>query len=415
MLPGGVSRNIVHHNPYPLFCARADGAHVQDVDGNTYLDLLGNYTALVLGHRHPAVVEATQRQLERGFAWAAASPAEAGLAGLIIERLPSAQRVRFTASGTEATMSALRAARVFTGRDLVAKFEGGYHGFHDYAMVGLHAPTDRTSDPYGPRPYAPDGIPPGVRDSMLLLPFNDPERVEALIDSHAADLAAVIVEPIMGVAGVIQPEQGFLQKLRELTSRHGIVLVFDEVMTFRLSWGGAQNLFDVTPDLTTLGKVIGGGFPVGAVCGRSDVMSVFEPPTPKVLLSGTFHAHPVTLAAGVATLETLTEEAIDDLNAQGDSIASWFRDASKQLQHPVQMTRAGSIFNFHFNGSRIPDYRSARMSDSTATRWLHLALLNEGILIGPRGIGCLSTPVTESHLETFRVAVDNAFASLGLS
>lgn len=414
VLPGGVSRNIVYHEPYPLFCSAGDGAYVEDLDGNRYLDVLGNYTALVLGHRHPAVLEALRSQLERGTAWAAATASEAVLARLLGERVPSVEQVRFTASGTEATMVALRAARAITGRPLVAKFEGGYHGLHDYAMVSLHPSSDAASgDADGrPRAIAADGIPPAVRDSVVVLPFNDPDRVEAIISSFAPELAAVIVEPVMGVAGVIPPQVGFLQALREVTSRLGILLIFDEVMTFRLGWGGAQERFGVVPDMTTFGKMIGGGLPVGAVGGSRKLMKVFDPPTPRVLLSGTFHANPMTLAAGVATLQQLTPSVIDKLNRRGDDLVAWLLSETAELSRAIQVTSAGSLFNIHFNPQAVNNYRSASLGDVETLKWLHLALLNEGVLIGPRGIGCVCTAMGDVDFERLRSAFRRAFDTL---
>ncbi len=411
VLPGGVSRNIVYHEPYPLFCNAGDGAYVEDLDGNRYLDVLGNYTALVLGHRHPAVLEAVRSQIERGTAWAAATTAEAVLATLLAQRVPSVEQARFTASGTEATMVALRAARAVTGRPLVAKFEGGYHGLHDYAMVSVHPSSDQGEpDADGrPRAIAADGIPTDVRDSVIVLPFNDHERVEAIISSFAPELAAVIVEPVMGVAGVIPPQAGFLQSLRNVTSRHGIILIFDEVMTLRLGWGGAQERFGVVPDITTFGKMIGGGFPVGAVGGSRKLMKIFDPPTPRVLLSGTFHANPVTLAAGIATLQQLTPAVIDHLNRRGEQLVAWLRAESDGLASAAQVTGVGSLFNIHFNRQEINDYRSSSLGDVETLKWLHLALLNEGILIGPRGIGCICAPMGDVDFERFRSATKRAF------
>jgi len=239
-LPAGVNRNIVHQSPYPVFIASGSGAHLTDLDGRRYLDLIGNYTAMILGHCPPAVVEAAQAQIARGTAWAAPSPEEAVLAEMILERLGSDGRLRFTASGTEATLMAIRAARAYTHRPLIAKFEGGYHGLNDYAMVSLAPAIDVAGPANHPHSVPAPGVPEMVADTVVVLPFNDPAVVEAILRERGSEIAGVIVEPVMGVAGILAPRAGFLEMLRRVTTDLGIVLIFDEVISFRLAYGGAQ-------------------------------------------------------------------------------------------------------------------------------------------------------------------------------
>lgn len=414
LLPAGVNRNIVYHGPHPLFIDRGRDAYLIDLDGNEYLDLIANYTSMILGNSAPEVASAARRQLDYGTAWVGASVAEADLAELIVERLPSAKRVRFTTSGTEASMMAIRAARAFTGRPLMAKFEGGYHGQHDYAMVSL-APDLAVAGPAShPRAVAPAGIPDGARDSMIILPFNDPAACEAILTEHGADLAGVIVEPVMGVAGTVLPADGFLRHLRDVTRRLGALLIFDEVITFRLGYGGAQALFGVTPDLTVLGKIIGGGYPIGAVAGAGEVMELFNPVRPgAITLSGTFQANPVTLAAGIAAMKRLTPEALEELNALGARLVARLRPLLGQARIPLQVNAIGSLLNLHATAEPVTDHRSSARGDREFLKWLHLALLNEGVLLSPRGMACLSLAMTEADLAHFLAAFRKALQATG--
>lgn len=412
MLPGGVNRNIVHHGPHPLFVERGEGAYLVDLDGNRYLDLVGNYTAMILGHRHPAVSAAVAAQLERGTAWANPSAAESELASRIADRLPSVERVRFTSSGTEAAMMAIRAARAHTGRPLIAKIEGGYHGLYDDALVSVSPPLDAVGPESAPAAIAPAGI---RGDATLVLPFNRPDDVRALVERHSGQLAALLVEPLLGVAGMIEPESGFLALLRELSDRHGFVLVFDEVISLRVGPGGMQEREGVRPDLTVLGKIVGGGFPIGVVGGAERIMRVFDPNPgagPAVLLSGTFHANPVTLAAGIATLDALTPEALAELNARGDRLRAGLRETLHRAGLTAQVTGVGSLFNVHFTAEPITSYRAAASGDTQLLQWLALALLNEGVMVAPRGLGCLSTPVTDADVDRFLAAVARALDAL---
>lgn len=413
-LPGGVNRNIVHFEPHPLFVRQAEGAYVIDEDGNRYLDCIGNYTAMAIGHAHPDVVAAAIEQVRRGSAWAAASTLEAELARMISRRIPAMERIRFTASGTEATLMALRAARAYTGRPLVAKFEGGYHGLHDYAMISMAPPLDLAGPADTPSAVAPPGIPDAVRDTVLVLPFNDIEATRRLVLAHAEELACILVEPVPGVAGVLVPEPGFLQALRALADQIGILLIFDEVISFRLAYGGAQELFATAPDLTTLGKIIGGGYPIGAVGGRAAVMDVFAPSGtgPKVGLSGTFHANPVGLAAGIATLQVFSNEAVRALNSLSIRFFERVRELAGGCEYPVQLNAIGSLFNLHLSAGPVRSFRDAQRADREGLRLLYLALLNEGVMLSPRGMGVLSCAMSPADLNHFSVALGQALKKL---
>ncbi len=413
-LPAGVNRNIVHFAPYPLFVQAGRGAHLIDLDGQRYLDLIGNYTSMILGHAPAAVTEAAQAQVARGTAWAAASPDESVLAEMILERLGGEGRLRFTASGTEATLMAIRAARAFTRRHLIAKFEGGYHGLNDYAMVSLGPSPDAAGPAERPRSVAAPGVPAAVADTVVVLPFNNPSAVEAILRERGKDIAGVIVEPVMGVAGIIAPRQGFLEMLRRVTEELGMVLIFDEVISFRLAYGGAQEYFGTRADLTTLGKIIGGGYPMGAVAGRPDIMQMFDPTRPDaVVLSGTFHANPVALVAGIETLKAVTRPAIAELNKRAQGLHDEMTRLFRRCRIPLQANAIGSLFNIHALAGPIEDYRASALGNKELLKWLQLALLNESMLLSPRGMGCLSLPMTEADLDGFLGALERSLVAIG--
>ena len=414
-LPAGVNRNIVHQSPYPIFVQAGRGAHLIDLDGQRYLDLIGNYTSMILGHSPPAVVAAAQAQVARGTAWAAASPDEAVLAEMILARQGASDgRVRFTASGTEATLMAIRAARAFTGRPLIAKFEGGYHGLNDYAMVSLAPSLDAAGPADAPNSVPAPGVPKAVSDTVVVLPFNNAGAVEAILRKRGKEIAGVIVEPVMGSSGILAPRPGFLEMLRRVTQELGIVLIFDEVISFRLAFGGAQEYFGVRADLTTLGKIIGGGYPVGAVAGRADIMRMFDPTQPNtVTLSGTFHANPVALVAGIETLKAVTPAALSELNRKAAKLHEDVMQLFARCRTPLQLHTVGSLFNIHASAGPVEDYRSAAQGNKELLKWLQLALLNEGVLLSPRGMGCLSTPMTDDDLAGFVAALERALIAVG--
>ncbi len=405
-LPGGNTRTTIFHDPYPIYLVRGDGCRVTDVDGVERIDFISNYTSLILGHCHPRVVDAVQRQAARLMSAAAPGELEVEMAERIRERLPSIELIRFANSGTEATMQAIRAARAFTGRTTIATFAGAYHGTHDYAVS---IPADAAVPPGGA------GVPEAVADSIVTAPFNDPDATRAALEPHLDDLAAVIVEPVMGSAGVIPAESGFLTFLRELVDDVGALLVFDEVISFRIDYHGAQGRYGVTPDLTTLGKIIGGGLPIGAFGGRADVMSLFDPRSERRLShGGTFNANPLSMAAGLATLAELTPETFERLETLAVGLKEDLERLFAGADPPASVNQIGSLFNIHLAEGPVRDPSAAQAADTALLRELHLAILGHGILFTERGMGCLSTPMSGAEVDAFVEATRLGLRELGL-
>src|SRR5438477_2219604 len=412
VMPGGTTRTTTYIDPYPLFIERGEGCRVWDADGAERIDMLGNYTAMILGHAHPKVVEAIRRQAARGTGFAAANPVEVQLATLLCERVPSLAAVRFCNSGTEATMFAMRLARAFTGRPKIARMEGGYHGTHDYAEVSTHPAVSEAGPPHAPiaRPDS-TGTPAWVLENTVLLPFNHPDAAEAIIRREGTELAAVILEPIIGAGGVIPASVDFLQRLRTLTTELGILLIFDEVISLRVAPGGAQQMYGVTPDLTTMGKIIGGGLPVAAFGGRADVMELLDPRRePSLAQGGTYNGNPLGMAAGLATIRELTPDVYEDLNRNGARGAEQLPEVFASHDVPVQLNGAGSMFALHFTDRPVVDYRGVASANKEMTHELFLGLVNQGVLIAPRGMGALSTAMDEHDIQEFIDAVDTVVA-----
>jgi len=398
-LPDGDTRNSAYFRPYPLFLSSGRGARLTDVDGNTYLDWNSNWTSLIHGHGRPEVVRAATSQIENGTAWAAANPHTPELADLIVRRVPGVDRVRFCNSGTEATMMAVRAARAATGRRMIIKMRAAYHGSADLFQVA--------------NGKVGVGIDPDVVTHSIEIPFNDKAAASAALAAHAHETAALIVEGLMGSAGMLAPEDDYLQHLRAETSRHGVLLVFDEVISLRLAAGGAQQLYGVTPDLTALGKIIGGGFPVGAFGGREELMMQFSPLRDGYVgHSGTFNANPVTMAAGVATLKALPQAEIDRINALGDRFAEGALAAAAERGIRLQITGYGSLRNLHFATERVRDGATANAADHELVRLLHLALLPRGVFASGRGMFVTSTAITEADVDETVAALDDALRQL---
>ena len=407
-MPGGTTRTTTYFDPYPLYIDRGQGCRIWDADGAERIDMLGNYSAMILGHAHPKVVEAITKQAARGTAFAAANPIEVELATLLSERVPSLQLVRFCNSGTEATMFAMRLARAFTGRPKIARIEGGYHGTHDYAEVSTHPPPSEA----GPsdRPIArPDsiGTPQWVVDGTVVLPFNNPDAAELILRQEAEHVAAVILEPIIGAGGVIAGTSEFIERLRSVTRELGMLLIFDEVISLRVAPGGAQQLYGVTPDLTTMGKIIGGGLPVAAFGGRADVMGLMDPGRARNLpQGGTYNGNPLGMAAGLAALKELTPDVYDELNRKGARVRDQLTEVFATHGMPAQVNAAGSLFAIHFTDIPVTDYRSKATSNPKITHDFFLSLVNHGVLMAPRAMGALSTPMAEHDIQQFVDAVD---------
>jgi len=406
VMPGGDTRSALYFSPYPTFVERGFGCHLRDVDGNEYLDFLSNYTSLVHGHAHPVITKAIADQIERGTAFASPTENQIRLAELLKSRMPSLERVRFCNSGTEATLMAIRAAKAFTGRNKVIKLDGGYHGTHDAALIG----TPTTSNTKGA--LQDWGLFRAIVADVLSTPANDINAAAKLFEQYRDDLAAVIVEPVMGGAGIIALEAGFLNFLRESTRSSGALLILDEVITFRLSYGGGQQLYGLLPDLTSLGKIIGGGLPVGAFGGRSEIMSQFDPADGILPHSGTFNGNAATMAAGIAAVELLTKEAIDRINQLGDRLRAGLRDAMLANGIEAQITGIGSLLGIHFIKEPIRNYRDALRAPRNIVSALHLSLMNRGMFVAPRGFLCTSTAMSETEVDDLVSAFGDTLATL---
>jgi glutamate-1-semialdehyde 2,1-aminomutase len=404
VIPGGNTRLTAYFAPYPFYAVRGEGCRLYDLDGNVRLDFYNNATSLLFGHAYPPVVAAISDQASKGTAFAIPTEPEVELAKLLVARIPSVDGIRFTNSGTEGVQFAIRAARVFTGREKIAKFEGGYHGTADHVSISVTPDLTLTGEARQPTPVpASAGITHNTVDDVVILPFNDLEGTTALITAHQHELAAVIVEPILGSCGYVPAQPEFLQGLRHLTTRLGLLLIFDEVQTFRLSAGGAQALLGLTPDLTVLGKIIGGGLPVGAVGGRREVMAAFDATAgaPKIPHAGTFNGNPVTMRAGLATLRDLTATAYDRLNQMGCDFRQRVQVLCGRYGVPAQVTGDGSLFGIHWSAEPVTDYRSSARSNKSLSYKFFLHTLNNGLFFTSRGGGCLSMPMTDTELGAF--------------
>jgi glutamate-1-semialdehyde 2,1-aminomutase len=402
-LPGGDSRNSIFWKPYPIFIASASGCHVVDADGVDRLDFINTMTTMILGHGPEPVIKAVQEQLERGLAYNAPNEYQVRLARLLCERVPSFDLVRFTNSGTEATLNTLRAARAFTGKSRFAKMEGGYHGTHDAVTVSIRVDPAQAGDPIRPKALPSSaGLAEGVVEQVVVIPFNEAEVAREILEENKDELAAVIVEPVMGSVGMVPATSEFLTMLREFTRDNGIVLIFDEVISFRVAPGGSQHYYGITPDLTSLGKIIGGGFPVGAFGGRRDIMELYDPTRgPKVAHSGTFNANPVTMLAGAVTLEQLTPDVYRRLDELTEALRQGIRQVCEELEVPAQITGLGSLFGIHFTDRPVRHYRDIAAGNSRLKEQVFLGLMNEGVLVAPNLVGALSTAITESEVDTF--------------
>lgn len=411
-MPGGDTRTNTFFLPYPLFVEHGEGCRVVDADGNTYLDLLSNYTSLIHGHAQPKIVGHVMKQLSRGTAFASPIESQVQLATTICSRIPSIERVRFCNSGTEATMNAIRAAKAFTGRNKIIKMEGGYHGSHDAALVSVAPLLERAGPSSSPHSVPDlDGVFRGVLEDILVVPFNDVATASNIIERNSNELAAVIVEPVLGSGGGIPANPDFLKFLREATQSTGALLIFDEIITFRLSFGGAQEIYGVTPDLTTLGKIIGGGFPIGAFGGKAEIMALFDPSRRKLFQGGTFNGNAISMVAGLVTLELLTGTEIVRINTLGEQLRQGLSRAFDDSTVSGQVVGIGSLLQVHFATQPVIDYRSAAGSKDLVTL-LHLALLNHGIFTSTRASLCISTPMTDAEVNQTIDAFKHALQEL---
>lgn len=412
VMPGGNTRDTVFFPPYPIYASHGKGCYVTDVDGVERIDFVNNYSALIHGHRNPLIEEAAQRQLTQLPAVGLPTESEILLAELLCDQIASVERIRFTNSGTEAIMMALKAARLFTGRTKIAKVEGAYHGSYDWIEVSV-APG---SDVFGPD-SAPASVrrsaavTPAVADEVVVISYNDVEGTRARIEAEAENLAAVLIDPLVSRMGYAAASTDYLEMLREVTERHGIMLVFDEIYTLRLAAGGAQAKRNIKPDLTALGKIIGGCFPVGAVGGRADIMAGFDPSkgSPRLPHGGTYNANPMSMAAGYATMTQLTAEAYAHLDQLGDRARDGLHKVLEDAGVDAQVKGEGSVLAVVPTRKPIRSWRDFVICEGRGDRLaaFHRHMLDNGILMAPHGTFVLSTPMTEAEIDRMVDAARN--------
>jgi glutamate-1-semialdehyde 2,1-aminomutase len=413
LLPGGVDSPVRAFRAVggePPFVERGEGAYLWDADGNRYIDYFGSWGPMILGHAFPAAVEAVQRAAARSASFGASTASEGDLAELVVKAFPSIEKLRFVSSGTEATMSAIRLARAFTGRKYVIKFEGCYHGHSDGLLVKAGSGVATFGIP------GSAGVPEEIAHLTLALPFNDIAAVEAAFAAHKDEIACVIVEPVVGNAGCISPAPGYLKSLREITTREGSVLIFDEVMTgFRLALGGAQELYGITPDMTTLGKIVGGGLPCAAFGGRAEIMNLLAPLGP-VYQAGTLSGNPLAMAAGIATVGYLIQHRetvyplLERLSAMvADGVAAEAAEAGM----PLTTNRVGAMWTWFFTATTVTDFASAATSDTAAFARFHRAMLERGVWLPPSQYEAvfLGTAHSMEDIQQTVNAAREAFAS----
>ncbi len=409
--PGGTTRGQTYYAPYPIYAAHAEGCRVTDVDGVARIDFVNNYTVQLFGHSHPDIVAAVQAQAARGMCFTMPSELDIELAEMVLARAASFDQLRFTNTGTEAVMHAIKGARAYTGKPKIAKCEGVYHGAYDVAEVSLD------SDPqvWGQqKPQAvghTHGAPEGVTRDVVVLPFNDVAASKQILEENADALAGVLLDAVPSRCGGIPVTADYIKMLKSFTRANDAVLILDEVVTWRLDYGGAQTRYGIEPDMTTMGKVIGGGMPIGVVAGREDVMRVYDSSAGKALCShsGTFAGNPVSMAAGIAAMKLLTVEATERLNQLGERARESLREAFRLADVDGQVTGEGSLILMHFSSEPLGDYRATwrAHTERRAEMLVDLfrRLLNCGILFSTWGLGCLSTPMGQAEIDHLADAV----------
>jgi glutamate-1-semialdehyde 2,1-aminomutase len=404
VLAGGNSRLTAYFGPFPFYVEHGEGCALYDLDGNRRLDFYNNATSLILGHCDPKVTAAVTAQMARGSAFANPTEPEVELATLLTELIPSIERLRFTNSGTEGVMLAIRAARAFTGKAKIAKVEGAYHGTSDHVSISVTTDLARAGSAEAPQPVPSSrGITPNTLEDVVIIPFNNAAAAQRIIAQYRDELAAVIVEPVFAGIGYVPADVEFLEALREACDGQNILLIFDEVQTLRMSPGGAQQWFHVIPDMSCLGKIIGGGLPVGAFGGRADIMEVFDATknAPAIPHGGTFNANPITMQAGLATMRQLTPTVYDQLNEHGTLLRHQLEERARSAGVSIRLSGVASFFGIQLTDRPVTDYRSAQGQDATLRQKLFLHLLNNGIYVNNRLVGNVSVPMEREETDSF--------------
>ncbi|MHA7812644.1 MAG: aspartate aminotransferase family protein [Phycisphaerales bacterium] len=417
VLPGGVSRNTVLRDPHPAYVSHGEGCRIVDIEGVSRLDFANNMCSLIHGHADPDIVAAVSQQLQKGTAFTMATEVEVLFAEHLCSRNPGFEKLRFVNSGTEAIMVCLKASRAFTGRAKIAKAEGAYHGGYDYAEVSQAPNPDTWGDLDEPRsvPLA-HGTPQSALDDVLILPYNDVDRSIAILDRHKDKLACVLLDLMPHRVGLNPAEPEFVHAIRDWTRSNGVLLVLDEVITFRSTYGGLQSKFGITPDLTAMGKMIGGGFPIGAVAGRSDVMEVLNPRAAKVLFphSGTFSANPMTLTAGLVAMEKFDHQAVDRLNALANRAIDGIRAAIQETGLGACVTGEGSMFRLHMKPTPPRNFREAYMTpeESAKIKFMLDHLFDAGMIMINTCTATMSTPMKDADIDSLVGAMRSGFEKL---
>ncbi len=401
-IPGGATRSLSYFKPWPLHISHGKGAYVYTHEGHSLLDVTNAYGALAHGHGDPDIVRAVQEGIEKGSQYSTPTEGQYGLAKLLCERVPGFDRLRFVNSGTEATLFALRTARAYTGRDKILKMTGGFHGTHDCVAASTK------------KNVITAGIPAGMTADMLEVPFNDPDALEKAVQENAKDLAAVIMEPFLGAGGVILPEPGFLERARAVTQANKVLLIFDEIFSFRVDPGGCQSLYNVIPDLTTVGKVVGGGLPIGVFGGKKFIMDMFcheTTPTP-LYHSGTFNGYETVMQAGFAAMAKFDGPAVARLNDLGSRFQEGLLNCFVENGLNIQSNQIGSIVNIHFHNQPITRAEQVGQAVEELHTLFHLSLLNKGVFSIPRGLFLLSTAMIEQEIDSLVDKIDQSLKEL---
>ncbi|MFT5172062.1 MAG: glutamate-1-semialdehyde 2,1-aminomutase [Gammaproteobacteria bacterium] len=412
VMPGGNTRATVFMKPHPFYAAFGKGCRLTDVEGVERLDFTNNYNSLIHGHAHSLTNDAVRAQIEHGSAFPMATELEIRLAELLCERVASFDQVRFCNSGSEAIMNALKAARAATGKPKIAKCEGAYHGSYDFAEVSL-ASTPQNWGNADPRSVAyAKGTPQSVLDEVVVIPFNRPQEAERILRANAAQLACVLIDLMPNRAGLIPATPEFVAMLKRVREDTGLLIVLDEVITLRLAYGGGQQVFGITPDLSAIGKIIGGGYPVGAIGGSAEIMKVFDPTqdNPPLPHSGTFNANPITMVAGETAMRCFTADEIERLGVLGERARAGVTDAFQIAGISGQVTGMGSLFRIHVHTRPLIDYRSSLMTENEKTFLSAIVrhMRAHGIFINNRGVCSLSTPMGEAEIDLFLQRFSNA-------